>query len=1452
MFHHNDTTQARSFIDNHPEYDGRNVVIAILDTGVGLGVSGLMTTSEGKPKIIDVQDCTGSGDVSMKEIRIAQQIQENSQGFSLLGSLGEEENSAESSSKDNEAIYELVGLSGRKIRLGKWAKEKNPDLKFRVGVKDAYTLFPGPLVKRIKADRKAQFDKNQAASLASAKKELENFNATKKDSTKREDLLQKLEITSKIQAIEDLSSNYNDIGPIFDCISFQDEEGMWRAAIDTLCNGDFVEQPPLLTTYRAELQYSKFEDSTELYYAVNFYENGDVLSIVVDSGSHGTHVAGIAAAYFPDQPHLNGVAPGAQIVSFKIGDNRMDSMETGPGMIRAFTACALSGVDIANMSFGEPTKAPDAGRVEQLGRELVFKNGVIFVSSAGNMGPALSTVGAPGSTTPGLFGVGAYIEPSMMIADYSMRESAVIPATNYTWSSRGPTYAGGLGVTISAPGGAITTVPAWTLTKKELKNGTSMASPFAAGCIALILSGLKAKGIPYTHTRIRRAIESTACLIPGTERHAIGHGLIQVADAFEACQIGAGVMHLDLPFEVSLPNRKAHTTSQSAHGIYIREPWEAYSPSEHVVTITPLFETDNDDPKVGFAVPEKFRLEKGDRLNMEIQIEIKSTAPSWIQVPSQLFLNSISRSFKIVVDPNSAPSPGNSLGPNEVAYGEVLGFDVNFRNAGPLFRVPVTVVKPERVTYSIRSLLPNAPLQDNQGQLIPYQSDMGSAYSSIKGQQLAFDPCIEFKNVYFSAGKIIRRFLQIPQGATWYTLTLEQADRFSVPPNGSQISASGNQQDPSASRTFFVHCLQMRPHGSYRQDELEAVIDLRNEPGASSKKSRNAVGGGTLEVCVAQAWSSFGAGNVNIQVAFYGISPSPEELTFSGDNGMVSKVFVTANLRSIRCDPSGTLNRCVQTISPDASKTKMYPLANDTRNALFCAVPVESRLTYNLDLFYTLNQVEKGSVLLRFPLLSDLLYDSPYDSQMVMVFDSNKALMFTLDYSPKEKVLPKGIYTVRISVRHEDPSKLDKLKDMPLTVDRALSGNLKLSFYATLAGVSSGTSKFSPRTLQPGQECVIFVAAPEWKEVVKKLPKGCNPGDVLTGFVRYAKFEGALEEGSDDAVGAEARSGYKIRLVLPYVNAASASANASGDKIQAPKEKSSARSVSPPLPADEAIESALIWAVPLIKARIDLLAKFEDKFKPKEESAFETEFETTSQMIKSTPLKSDDKDKLEYQMSAIKMRRLVKKLRSEIKKAEGGDSKISETGRTTAQSLVDVCAQIIANSAPDEIAAFLGVKHGIDPDGLPISEPDSEEAKKMDQRKEALIEALLFKAHTLLDVISLDWIETDEVPRFEKELEATFEELGRWVDDKNASYVQLMLRRARKHGRTSHALCLLKKLEDLSGLDDSQLSKLASPTSVKELSALKITLLSQLELEYAIVFENNKMIMKYPKEYASI
>ncbi|KAG1213480.1 hypothetical protein G6F35_010270 [Rhizopus arrhizus] len=45
-------TQAASFIKKYPEYDG-----------VDPGAAGMQVTTDGKPKLLDIVDCTGGGDV---------------------------------------------------------------------------------------------------------------------------------------------------------------------------------------------------------------------------------------------------------------------------------------------------------------------------------------------------------------------------------------------------------------------------------------------------------------------------------------------------------------------------------------------------------------------------------------------------------------------------------------------------------------------------------------------------------------------------------------------------------------------------------------------------------------------------------------------------------------------------------------------------------------------------------------------------------------------------------------------------------------------------------------------------------------------------------------------------------------------------------------------------------------------------------------------------------------------------------------------------------------------------------------------------------------------------------------------------------------------------------------------------------------------------------------------
>ena len=112
---------------------------------------------------------------------------------------------------------------------------------------------------------------------------------------------------------------------------------------------------------------------------------------MVDGESHGTHVAGMAGAHFPNNPELSGVAPGCHIVSCRIGDMRLGTQETTTSLIRGLIEAKRNNVDVINISYGEPTKTFNEGRVSELLEDLVFKHGIMITSSAGNEGPALGT-----------------------------------------------------------------------------------------------------------------------------------------------------------------------------------------------------------------------------------------------------------------------------------------------------------------------------------------------------------------------------------------------------------------------------------------------------------------------------------------------------------------------------------------------------------------------------------------------------------------------------------------------------------------------------------------------------------------------------------------------------------------------------------------------------------------------------------------------------------------------------------------------------------------------------------------------------------------------------------------------------------------------------------------------------------------------------------------------------
>ncbi|KAJ1399212.1 Tripeptidyl-peptidase II domain [Sesbania bispinosa] len=670
------------FLDAHPDYDGRGALIAIFDSGVDPAADGLQITSDGKPKILDVIDCTGSGDIDTSKV-----VKADADGC-------------------------ICGASGVSLVINtSW---KNPSGEWHVGYKLVYELFTEDLTSRLKKERKKKWDEKNQEEIARAVKQLDDFDQKhiKAEDVKlkraREDLQNRLDLLRR------QSESYDDKGPVIDAIVWHDGE-VWRVALDTQSLEDDPDCGKLanfvpLTNYRIERKYGVFSKLDACTFVVNVYNDGNVLSIVTDCSPHATHVAGIAAAFHPKEPLLNGVAPGAQLISCKIGDSRLGSMETGTGLIRALIAAVEHKCDLINMSYGEATLLPDYGRFVELVNEVVNKHRLIFVSSAGNSGPGLSTVGAPGGTSSSIIGVGAYVSPAMAAGAHCVVEPPS-EGLEYTWSSRGPTADGDLGVCVSAPGGAVAPVPTWTLQRRMLMNGTSMASPSACGGTALLISAMKAEGIPVSPYSVRKALENTSIPIGHLpeDKLSTGQGLMQVDKAFEYIQKCQNIPCVWYQIKINQSGK----TSPSSRGIYLREPSACRQSTEWTVQVDPKFHEDASNFE--------------ELIPFEECIELHSTEETVVKAPDYLLLTHNGRTFNIVVDPSNLC--------DGLHYYEVYGIDCKAPWRGPLFRIPITITKAKGLT--------NQP------------------------------PQISFSNMLFHPGHIERRYIEVPHGASWAEATMK-------------------------------------------------------------------------------------------------------------------------------------------------------------------------------------------------------------------------------------------------------------------------------------------------------------------------------------------------------------------------------------------------------------------------------------------------------------------------------------------------------------------------------------------------------------------------------------------------------------------------------------------------------------------------------------------------------
>lgn len=309
-------------------------------------------------------------------------------------------------------------------------------------------------------------------------------------------------------------------------------------------------------------------------------KKADFVNIGVIEGSHGSHVAGITAANGLFGGRMDGAAPGAKIVSSRActWTGGCTNVALTEGMIDLVTN---RGVDIVNMSIGGLPALNDGNNARaELYNRLIDEYGVQLVISAGNSGPGANTIGDP-SLADKVISVGASVSKETWAANYGSvveKKYAMMP-----FSSRGPREDGGFTPTLVAPGAAINTIQTWLPGAPVAEagyslpagygmlQGTSMASPQAAGASALLLSAAKQKGIDLTPAKLRTALTSTAEHIRGVQAYEEGAGLIDIEDAWDAIRDGATAHRYTVKAPVDTAIDQFLKTPGSGTGLYDRE-----------------------------------------------------------------------------------------------------------------------------------------------------------------------------------------------------------------------------------------------------------------------------------------------------------------------------------------------------------------------------------------------------------------------------------------------------------------------------------------------------------------------------------------------------------------------------------------------------------------------------------------------------------------------------------------------------------------------------------------------------------------------------------------------------------------------------------------------------------------------------------------------------------------
>lgn len=491
-------TGVEKFLKTYPDYDGRGTIVLILDTGVDQGLPGLLKTTTGEVKVIDVQDFTKQGDMYFEEADIDE---------------------IEYQGKDNVACFinedkNFVVAGADKLSL------KASDNKYYIGL----------------------LEESLWKNSGSRKKDI-NENGSTEDKF--------YFVTFKTQA---------------------DGEEFWVVYFDTNGNGDLGDEKPL-RNYKEKFDSFSIPNEKGLPYltmGLNIFPEEKRVNFHFDDGAHGTHCAGIAAGNMIGVDNLNGVAPGAKVISLKLGHNNYSG---GATVLESMKKCFDYAAELAktkeeaviiNMSYGIGSEIEGHSDIEKYIAKLVKEVPNLYVfTSNGNEGTGISTAGLP-SSSPYIFSSGAVLAKEVASDVYG---ATIADDRILYFSSRGGEV---LKPDAVSPGACTSTVPNWM--SRDVMWGTSMASPYTTGVASLLLSAAKQK---YPEAKIPslflyKVIRESAVPMEGYKPIDQGRGMINVVNAWELLEkyLKSGELKRFESYEITsfAPNMP----DEKANGLYIR------------------------------------------------------------------------------------------------------------------------------------------------------------------------------------------------------------------------------------------------------------------------------------------------------------------------------------------------------------------------------------------------------------------------------------------------------------------------------------------------------------------------------------------------------------------------------------------------------------------------------------------------------------------------------------------------------------------------------------------------------------------------------------------------------------------------------------------------------------------------------------------------------------------